>query len=428
MKDYSELIQSVIAGVGGAENIENCIHCATRLRFTLKDGTKFDQKALKETQGVLGALVSSGYYQVLIGPQVNDVYAQLMETPELKNIAKETKQDAGNESEKKAGLLDRFSKMMSDVYAPYIPILATGGIASGLIGLLANLGVVDSASLTYQTFYAIFYSLIYFFPILLAFTAGKHFKCNPYVAVTLGASIMYPGVADLLVTGEKASLLGIKFTAYNFSILVPFLCLIVFVPLSILVFGPAGGFIANGINAVYGVISANRILVGIVFGGLFSLVILLGMHWAVTPILLGVMAEQGFEPALAAGGLGGYAALGICLAVAVFAKNSGDKATAGSAAFTNALCGITEPGLYGIILRSKWLLGTMVFSGAAAGLVFGIGGVAATNFAFTGILAFSGWLGCVNFPMYCVGIVVAIALGFGITAFLLKSGKVKEYN
>ncbi len=120
-------------------------------------------------------------------------------------------------------------------------------------------------------------------------------------------------------------------------ILVPFLCLIVFVPLSILVFGPAGGFVANGINAVYGVISANRILVGIVFGGLFSLVILLGMHWAVTPILLGIMAEQGFEPALAAGGLGGYAALGICLAVAVFAKNSGDKATAGSAAFTNAL-------------------------------------------------------------------------------------------
>lgn len=103
-------------------------------------------------------------------------------------------------------------------------------------------------------------------------------------------------------------------------ILVPFLCLIVFVPLSILVFGPLGGLVANGINAVYGVVSASKILVGIVFGGLFSLVILLGMHWAVTPILLGIMAEQGFEPALAAGGMGNYAALGICLAVAVFAK------------------------------------------------------------------------------------------------------------
>ena len=158
------------------------------------------------------------------------------------------------------------------------------------------------------------------------------------------------------------------------------------------------------------------------------MVILLGMHWAVTPILLGIMAEQGFEPALAAGGMGNYAALGICLAVAVFAKNAGDKTTAGSAAFTNALCGITEPGLYGIILRSKWLLGTMIVSGAAAGLVLGIGGVAATNFSFSGLLAFSGWFGCVNFPVYCVGIIVSIVLGFGITAFLLKSGKVKEYD
>ncbi len=466
MKDYTELIQAVVAGVGGADNITDCIHCATRLRFSLKDGEKFDREALKAVPGVLGTAVSSGSYQVLIGTHVGDVYTQLMNLPELKaNGLKETAAiddpetaSADGKTKEKTGLLDRFTKMMSDVYAPYIPLLATGGIASGVIGLLSTLGVVDSASLTYQTFYSIFYSLIYFFPILLAFTAGRHFKCNPYMAATLGAAIMYPGVADLLVTGEQASLFGINFTAYNFSgsfipillavfcmsyfekwlkkvlpqitqfILVPFLCLAVFVPLSILVFGPLGGLVANAINAVYGLISASSILVGIVFGGLFSLVILLGMHWAITPILLGIMAEQGFEPALAAGGMGNYAALGICLAVAVFAKNATDKTTAGSAAFTNALCGITEPSLYGIILRSKWLLGTMILSGAAAGLVLGIGGVAATNFSFSGILAFSGWFGCVNFPMYCVGILVSIALGFILTAFLLKSGKVKEYN
>lgn len=70
----------------------------------------------------------------------------------------------------------------------------------------------------------------------------------------------------------------------------------------------------------------------------------------------------------------------------------------------------------------------MIVSGAAAGLILGIGGVAATNFSFSGLLAFSGWFGCVNFPMYCVGIVVAIALGFILTAVLLKSGKVNEYN
>ena len=466
MKDYTELNKAIIAGVGGAENITDCIHCATRLRFTLKDGSKFDKDALKAIPGVLGTAVSSGFYQVLIGTHVGDVYTQLMKLPELKSadlksssaIDDSAAAAADIKDGKKLGLLDRFTKLMSDVYAPYIPILATGGIASGIIGLLSTLGVVDSTGLTYQTFYSIFYALIYFFPILLAFTAGKHFKCNPYMAVTLGAAIMYPGVADLLVTGEKASLLGISFTAYNFSgsfipillavfcmsyferwlkkvlpqvtqfILVPFFCLVVFVPLTILVFGPLAALIANATNGVYSLISASSILVCIVFGALFSLVILLGMHWAVTPILLAVMAEQGFEPALAAGGMGNYAALGVCLAVAVFAKNAGDKTTAGSAAFTNALCGITEPSLYGIILRSKWLLGTMVVSGAAAGLVLGIGGVAATNFAFSGLLAFSAWFGCVNFPMYCAGILTAIAVGFILTALLLKSGKVTEYN
>lgn len=461
MKDYSELITSIIDGAGGADNITDCIHCATRLRFSLKDGSKFDKDSLKAIPGVLGTAVSSGYYQVLIGTHVGDVYTQLMHHPALKaNGLKENRaiNDAPGTADQKTNLLDRFTKLMSDVYAPYIPILATGGISSGLIGLLSNMGIVESTSLTYQTFYAIFYALIHFFPILLAFTAGKHFKCNPYMAATLGAAIMYPGVADLLVTGETASLFGISFTAYNFSgsfipillavfcmsllenwlkkmlpqvtqfILVPFLCLIIFVPLTILVFGPLGGMIANAINGIYGLINTSKILVGIVFGGLFSLVILLGMHWAITPILLSVMSTQGFEPALAAGGMGNYAALGICLAVALFAKNAGDKATAGSAAFTNALCGITEPALYGIVLRSKWLLGVMIFSGAAAGLVLGIGGVAATNFSFSGILAFSGWFGCVNFPMYCAGIVVAIVLGFVLTASFLKSGKVNEYD
>lgn len=215
MKDYSTLIQEIIKGVGGTSNIENCIHCATRLRFTLKDGSKFDEKALKNVKGVLGTLVSSGYYQVLIGTHVTDVYNQLMDLPELKEKGLVVSEEV--DSKEKVGLLDRFSRLMSDVYAPYIPLLATGGIASGIIGLLANMGVVDSAGLTYQTFYAIFYALINFFPILLAFTAAKHFKCNQYVAVTLGAAIMYPGVSNLLVTGEKASLLGINFTAYNFT-------------------------------------------------------------------------------------------------------------------------------------------------------------------------------------------------------------------
>jgi PTS system beta-glucosides-specific IIC component len=463
MQDYTELNKSIIEGVGGADNVINVIHCATRLRFTLKDNNAADKDKLKAIPGVLGTVVAAGTFQVLIGDKVEEVYRQLLEMDEIKKRGIEESDPIDDPETSKAngtkiGLFDRFTRMMSDVYAPYIPVLATGGIASGIIGLLANIGVVDSTSLTYETFYAIFYALIYFFPILLAFTAGKHFKCNQYVAATLGAAIMYPGVSDLLVTGNTVNLLGVNFTAFNFGgsfipillavwcmsyfehwlkkftpqslqfIIVPALCLIIFVPLTIMVFGPIGGLIASGIETAYSALMGNLVIMDILLGGFFSIIILLGLHWAVTPIMLAILASQGYEYGLAAGGMGNYAALGICLAVAIFAKGAQDKTTASSAAFTNALCGITEPGLYGIILRDKRLIATMVISGACGGLILGLGQVAATNFAYSGILSFGAWLGAKNFPMYCVGIVVSLVVSFGVTTALLKSHQIKEFD
>lgn len=463
-KDYTDLCRSIIKGVGGADNITNVIHCATRLRFSLKDPGRFDQDALKKLPDVLGTAIGAGTYQVLIGNQVERVYDQLLDLPEIlgRGITKSAGIDdpvtAAADDAAKLRLLDRFTRMMSDVFMPYIPMLATGGIASGVIGLLTNMGVVASDSLTYQTFYAIFYGLINFFPIMLAFTAGKHFRCNPYVAATLGASIMYPGVSNLLVTGETVNLLGISFPAFNLSgsfipillavfcmsyvehflkehlpestqfILVPLVCLVLFVPLTIMVFGPLGGFLANGILAVYNVLAASPVLLETVFGAFFSLVILLGLHWAVLPIELGILSSQGVEYSLAAGGMGNYAVLGICLAVMVFAKNQEDKSVAGSAAFTNFLCGITEPGLYGVVLRNKKLIAALIYSGGLAGLIMGLGNVGATNFAFSGLLAFGAWFGAQNFPGYCLGILVSVAASFISTSVLLKSGQVKDFD
>lgn len=454
--DYTELCRDVLEHVGGAGNVTQVFHCATRLRFSLKDPARFDKDALSKVPGVLGTALGAGTYQVLIGNQVEKVYDQLVALPEMAGIAGGEIDDPATAQEK-IGLFDRFTRMMSDVFAPYIPLLATGGIASGVIGLLANLGVVASDSLTYQTFYAIFYGLIYFFPIMLAYTAAKHFRCNPYVSAALGASIMYPGVSNLLVTGQQVTLLGISFSAFNLSgsfvpillavfcmsyverflkeklpestqfILVPLLCLVIFVPLTILVFGPLGGLLANGVLAIYNLLVTHVILLETVFGAFFSLVIMLGLHWAVIPIELGILASQGVEYSLPAGGMGGYAVLGICLAVAAFAKSKEDKGVALSAAFTQFLCGIGEPALYGIIMREKKLIGTMVIGGGLAGLVLGIGKVGCTNFAFTGLLAFGAWLGAENFPFYCLGIAVAIISAFAITAALLKAGKLKEF-
>lgn len=451
MADYSQMLHEIISHLGGVENIKSVTHCATRLRFALKDGTKADMAAIDKQDGVLGTQVSAGTYQVLIGTHVGDVYDEIIAIPGIKGngeVDEELGEDAPTE---KLGLFDRFTRMVSAVYAPYIPILATGGIASGVVGLMSNFGILATDSLTYQAFYAIFYALINFFPIMLAYTAAQYFKCNQYVAAALGAALMYPGVSDLLVAGQTANLFGINFPAFNFAgsfvpillavfcmshmerwlkkvlpksaqfTLVPVCCLFVFVPLTIMVFGPIGSVVANGIAGVYAMLSDYTIPTGIIFGAFFSLVILLGMHWAVLPIQLAVLAEQGSEFSLAAGGMGNYAVLGICLAVFALSKETEDKQIAGSASLALGLCGISEPCLYGVILKDKRYIVAMCLAGGVAGLLQAVLGVACTNFAFAGLLSFGGWLGCVNLPGYIASIVVSVGLGFIFGAMVLKA-------
>lgn len=447
MKNYDQLIKGIIDGVGGSDNIESVTHCATRLRFALHAKDKADTKKIEAIPGVLGTQIGAGTYQVLIGTQVMDVYSELIKATGVQGKGEVAEDNAEKE---KIGLFDRFTRMMSAVYSPYIPILATGGIASGVVGLLANMGVISAESLTYQSFYSIFYALIYFFPIMLAFTAGKHFKCNQHVAAVLGAAIMYPGVSDLLVNGQTANMFGIDFPAYNFaSSFVPILlsvfcmsyferwlkrvvpqslqftvvpagCLFIFVPLTIMVFGPIGSLIANGISSVYVALLNVKLVSGILLGAFFSLIILLGMHWAITPIMLDLLAKQGSEFGLAAGGMGNYAVLGVCLAVLVFSKNRELKQTAASSSFTLALCGISEPCLYGVILKEKKYLIAMILAGACGGLLCSLFDVAAVNFAYAGILSFGAWLSTVNFTGYVISLAASILMGFVITMLIMK--------
>ena len=453
--NYEKMVEFIVEALGGKKNIKSVTHCATRLRFTLAEKALVDKKTLEAIDGVLGTQIGAGTYQVLIGTNVADVYDMLVE---LTGIAGAGEVDAAVEDAKpeKIGILDRFTRLMSTVFSPYIPIIATAGIIGGILALFVKAGVGSANGVTYQAFYAISNSLIYFFPILLAFTAAKHFKCNQYVAAVLGASLMYPGLADMLQTGKSIYMFHIKFTAFNFAssfipillavfcmsylerwlkkvlpqvlqfILIPLICLAVLVPLSIMVIGPIGGLLGNGIVLAYNALFHFRLLGDIVFGAFFIIIILLGLHWAVIPVQLAVLAQQGHEYGLAAGGMGNYALIGVCLAVLWISKDKEQKATAGSAAFVNALSGITEPGLYGIVLKNKKYLLSLILGGASGGLICSIFDVATTKFAFTGILAFGGWLATINFAWYCVAIAASIAVAFILTVALDKSVSKKK--
>lgn len=74
----------IVSSVGGPSNITSLTHCATRLRFQLKDASGVDQAQVEKIPGVMGAVPQSGdRYQVVIGGAVQNVFNDIMALPEM---------------------------------------------------------------------------------------------------------------------------------------------------------------------------------------------------------------------------------------------------------------------------------------------------------------------------------------------------------
>ncbi|SDZ53595.1 PTS system, beta-glucosides-specific IIC component [Evansella caseinilytica] len=454
--DYQKVASEVLDAIGGKENLEELTHCATRLRFSVNDKSKINEEKLKNNTKILGFVNNNGNYQIIIGPSVQDVYNAIRNTGDLE--ASGTKNIHTDEAEKKS-ILDRFLATISAIFTPYIPILATSGIILGLIAIATNFGWLSEESPTYITLNAMGNALLYFFPILLAFTAAKRFGANPFVGATIGAAIMHPSLSGILVSGENVSFLGISYSAMNFAntvipiiiamwvfsytekflrtylpkvlhfMLIPLLSILLMVPLTLMVFGPVGNLFAGWIAALYRFLSdGNLIVFSVVFGVLFIFVIMLGLHWVVLPLQLQILAEQGMEYSLAAGGMGNYALLGIALAVLIFHKDKKMKEVAGSAGFVNLISGITEPTLYGICMKNKRYFLALILGGATGGLVCGVFGIYVKAFAFTGVIGLPAFAAASEvFVYYLIAIFSSITVGFAAT-YLLDRRQKKESN
>ncbi|MEH7493139.1 PTS transporter subunit EIIC [Neobacillus niacini] len=450
--NYQKVANEILYGIGGKENVKSMTHCATRLRFSVHDSSKLQLDSLKKNSNVLGVVDNNGNYQLIIGTEVPHVYKAItIESGEFE----ETHSSSTSSSSGKESLLDRFLATISAIFTPYIPVLATSGIILGLIAIAVNFGWLTDKSPTYVTLKAAGSAIIYFFPILLAFTAAKRFGANQYIGATIAAVLMEPSLSAILVSGTKLSFLGIPYTAMNFGntvipiiiamwafghlekllrtylpkalhfMFIPLISILVMVPLSLMVFGPIGNLLASGIGNVYKfLVDGNVIVFSVIFGAFFIFIIMFGLHWIILPLQLQILSEQGMEYSLAAGGMGNYALLGIALAVLLFSKDKKLKGVAGSAAFVNLVSGITEPTLYGICLKNKRYFLALILGGAAGGLVSGIFGVYIKAFAFTGIIGLPAFAAATEvFPYYLLSVFTSIAVGFGVTAVMDKRVK-----
>lgn len=438
--NYAELAKTILGLVGGPSNVEALVHCATRLRFTLRDHAKADKDKLKSTKGILSVVESGGQFQVIIGSEVPFVFKGLQ--AQLGGAPAATERVSMNK--KQAPLGARIFEVVSGSFSPLIGAMAGSGMIKALLAVLVLLHWIDPQSSTYLILNAAANSTFYFLPVLLGISAAAKMGANGYIGGAIGAALLEPGFMGL-IGKQGASFLDLPVVAINYSstvfpvfiavailsvwekvlkkycpkniqmFMVPMLSLLVIVPLTILVFGPFGVYLGNGIAAGINFLSAQSgILTGAVIGGVMMFLVVLGLHWGIVPIVIANLSLGG-DPISGMWAACTFAQMGIALGIMIRAKDSSLRALAGPTLVTGLLAGVTEPIIYGLILRYRRTIPYVVVAGAIGGALNGAFGAKLMAFGFHSVLTIP-----VFSPMgqYCIG----IGAGFFLSALFVIIG------
>ena len=436
--DNHKVALQILNGVGGKENVSGLTHCFTRLRFVLKDEAKANKKEVSSIEGVIQVVEASGQFQVVLGNKVEAIYDEII--PMLGANA-----DAQNdEQEEKVGIGTKILNMVTAIFTPTIPAIAASGMLKGILAIAAIIGLnmyhVDIKTFnTYIILNAASDALFYFMPVILAKSAAKVFKTNEYIAMTLGATLCYPTLVELMTGKNAVTLFGIGITKANYVssvvpiiiavfvlayvekfvkkimpdvlkiIMVPTLSLLIMVPATLMIFGPIGIYIGNAVNWAYHyIMNLSPILLGAFVGGIWCVLVIFGAHRAIIPIGINDVAKTGRQNLLAFAGAANFSQAGAALGVFLKTKNKNLKTVAASATVT-ALFGITEPAIYGANLRLKKPMVYAVISGALGGALMGWGGSYGNAFANQGVLTIPVYAsaGTKAFICYILGCLIA---------------------
>ena len=433
-KNYEKLAKEIVGYIGGSENVNALVHCATRLRFKVKNTQNVDKKKLEQLEGVITVLDSGGQIQVVIGQHVADVYDTIFEVTDLK---KENQSDAEESGEKK-NLLNTFMDTISGIFAPVLGVMSGAGMLKALLILCTTFGWLKADMGTYRILYAAADGVFTFIPVFLAYTAAKKFRANEFVAVGVAAALLYPDLTAAYSAGEALTFLKIPvvLVSYTSSVipivisvyalsklekglkkivptvcktfLTPLLSLAIMVPATYLVIGPIADTVGKALASGYtGLVGLNPIIAGGLLGLIWPAAVMFGVHWGFVPIVMNNIAEYGRDTLFTITGPNNMAQAGATLGVFLKTKDKSVKELAGPAALSAVLAGITEPAIYGVTLRFKrpFFIGA-VFSGIA-GAIVAAAGTGAPTLLGTSILTLPGYIG-VGF----VGFLIACAIAY----------------
>ncbi|MGQ2374925.1 glucose PTS transporter subunit IIA [Companilactobacillus zhachilii] len=413
--DYDQLGKDIVKNVGGIANVENVIHCITRVRFYLKDDNKANDEVIKNMQGVLDVAKAGGQYQVVIGPAVEDVYDAV-----VKALGPGFGEDSAAPKQEKVvapkGVWPKtkfyFSALIGVITASMMPIiglLAASGILKGLLALIVSAKWLSATSSTYMIINAMGDSVFYFLPILVGFTAAKRLGANQIIMGVIGGVLAYPTLVQVATKTSSTAMninsnffgIPIHIANYTYSIfpmiaaawiaakiepwlkkhivmslrmiLSPLLEVFIVSAIIIVIVGPVitllSSYLAAGIVAL---LKISPAISGLIIGGLYQCLVIFGLHWAVIPVVASQIATTGHSALNAIVSATMVAQGAAAMAVFVKTKKNIDMKQIAGAATLSAFAGVTEPAMYGINLKYGRIFWTANIGSAVGGLITGL--------------------------------------------------------
>jgi PTS system beta-glucosides-specific IIC component len=498
--------EAIVAEVGGPENIISVSHCATRLRFDLKDATKVNEKALDKVPEVLGVVPQSGdRYQVVIGGAVETTYSQIMNLPSMKTVSSGKVSDSDVKAAERAktrgkfAWLDSFFEYLSNSFRPLLGVLLGASLVIAGAAVLDAFGIVpfrNSATYTKAASWvfidSIWHAVFFFLPIMVAYNAAKALKIDPWVGATIMGALMTPefvslsankyvetaagsglykqvqGFATTVCTPSPipqadpscvAHIFGIPMQLAGYSgqvfvplimvavlalvyrflkkvfpenvqmVFVPFLSMLIMVPVTAFIIGPLGIWLGTTIGTGLAFLNGHApILFAIIIPLIYPFLVPLGLHWPLNALMLANIASAStghmdfIQGPMGSWNFACFGATAGVLFISIRDKEVEMRQTATGALAAGLLGGISEPSLYGIHLRYKRIYPRMLVGCLVGGLITGLGGGVKTGiFAFTSLLTIP-----VFSPMALYAISIAAAFATAMILVIISDYRTPE--
>lgn len=474
MGKYQELAADIVRNVGGRENVAGLVHCITRLRFTLKDESLANDDVLKGMSGVVTVMKSGGQYQVVIGNHVAEVYEDVLPLLDLREDGDVNQADGSGAGKKR--LLDRAIDVVSGIFQPILGIMAACGMLKGFNTLFEALGFYTETSGIYMVINAAGDALFNFLPLFLGYTAAKKFHLKPMLGLAVGAAMCYPSIqlgsleaggtalytlfeGTMFASPVYLTFLGIPVIAANYTgtvipvilavwfaskceklfnrivpdlvkfFFVPMLTLLVTLPVTLLLLGPAATFGSTLISEfTLAIRDFSSLVAGAVVGFTWQILVIFGLHWGFIPVYINNVMTLGYDNVMMPFFACTFATSAVVLAIFFKTRDKKLKEMA-IPNFISGIFGVTEPAIYGILLPLKKPFVISCIAGGIGGAFYGhfnfrkfiLGGMGI--FELPNMMNPDGTMG--NIIVAFAGIAISMAVGFVLTMMFYRDEKEK---